>query len=762
MFANRIARSMLTVAMLAPFFSGCDLFNPGGGGGPGPEQTQWDAKGAVQAGDLGLNPTTLKVETALGTAAVGANGGFDAKTLSSGPSLAVVRGPDGKTVFLGMLYGAEGHDNTLGIRSTAVALLNVAIGSFLLPADQQAEALTMIHGSQATVDFAVVLADMLKRNPAALDDGDDQLAPAILTARAALLGKSNGRAKRTKAEFVPDRFMQSSEEEPVALLTIDPQGGVEQSGVEILQNPDGPGFIGMNHRRRRCKIFVYKTANEDENGVKTNVIPPESVGDAHALPTTQRLDLLNAITDIFTASAPWSPVNSEPMTVTVSSGAKKTYYDVIVIGPSTIANAETGPYNLAKYASAVPVWQNTRTNEMVNTLFLDVAYPLLKFIFGAGSASAAGASAEAQASALMNLYAQSVPNLLQMAHEGNLATAFKAIQQVAANSTIVSNSTFQILANANSVIQTGLLHGEEAVAKAQRMMKAAWFIAVVDTILTVGDFGALIQDITTSNGAEQWAVTAARPTVHLDPASGRVVSPETKTLTASVTFAAGAQYRYKWSTEGKYGKISASGSGPALEIETDSKTCVYTPQTDPPDGQVERISLKAYLKGDGDALHYLGEAISEITVYKNPPCDELNTGPYTSGCGNVSVSPSEVRAGDILTVTANVGCGGGTLSIDYADPTEVYVDGVKTTTFTGYPSLYSYDPPRPVARGGGIAVALTGGSHTVTVRIKLSAPNDCLNITASNQAVGPWVFLGGSSPNRWSSVQHFRVRAFGL
>lgn len=762
MFVKRLTRSILTVATMAPFFSGCDLFNPGGGG-PAPEPTQWEVKGSVQAGDLGLDPTTLKVESALGTSTVGANGSFDIKTLSGGPSLAVVRGPDGKTVFLGTLYGSPGHDNTIGIRSTAVALLNVAIGSFLLPPDQQAQALTMIHGSQVTVDFAAVLAGILARNPAALEDGDAELAPAILAARSAILGKTNSRAKRTKAEVVRDRFMQSSDdEEPVALLTIDPQGGVEQSGVEILQNPDGPGFIGMNHRRRRCKIFVYKTANEDENGVKTDVIPPESVGDAQALPTTQRLDLLNAITDIFTASAPWSPVSSEPIEVTVTSGKKKTYYDVIVIGPSSIGNAETGPYNLVKYSSAVPVWQNTRTNEMVNTLFLDVAYPLLKFIFGAGAAGTTGAAAEAKAAALMNLYAASIPDLLQLAHRGDLAVAFKAIQRTLADSDIVAVGTYQILADVDTAINTGLANGQQAVDKARLLAKAAWFIAVVDAILTVGDFGALIQDITTSNGAEQWAVTAARPAVHVNPATGRVVSPETRTLTASVTFTAGAQYRYKWSTEGKYGKISADGSGPVLSIETDSTTCVYTPQTDPPDGQVEKIVVKAYVKDKDGGLHYLGEAVSEITVYKNPPCDELNTGPYTSGCGNVSVSPSEVRAGEILTVTANVGCGGGTLSIDYADPTEVYVDGVKNENFTGYPSLYSYDPPRPVARGGGIAVALPGGSHTVTVRIKLSAPNDCLNITASNQAVGPWVFLGGSSPNRWSSVQHFRVKAFGL
>ena len=761
MFTIRSIRRGWAGAVVLPLLVGCDLFNPGGG--PPAEPTQFDVKGSVQAGDLGLNPSTLKIETALGTATVGDDGAFTTKSLSSGPSLAVVRGPDGKTVFLGMIHGTTGHDNTVGIRSTAVALLNVAIGSFLLPPDQQAEALTMIHGSQATVDFAAVLTDILTRNPAALEDGDDQLAPAILTARAALLGKTNARAKRTKSESVLDRFMQSSnDDEPLALLTIDPQGGVEQSGVEILQNPDGPGFIGTNHRRRRCKIFVYKTANEDENGVKTDVIPPESVGDAHALPTTQRLDLLNAITDIFTASAPWSPVNSEPVEVTVSSGAKKTYYDVIVIGPSTIANAETGPYNLSKYASAVPIWQNTRTNEMVNTLFLDVAYPLLKFIFGAGAAATTGSAAEAKAAALMNLYAASIPDLLQLAHRGDLAVAFKAIQRTLVDSDIVAVGTYQILADVDTAIDTGLTNGQQAVDKARGLARAAWFIAVVDAILTVGDFGALIQDITTSNGAEQWAVTAARPTVHVDPVSGRVVSPETRTLTASVTFSAGAQYRYKWSTEGKYGKISASGSGPALTIETDSKTCVYTPQADPPDGQIEKISVKAYLKGEGDALHYLGEAISEITVYKNPPCDELNTGPYTSGCGNVSVSPAEVRAGDILTVTANVGCGGGTLSIDYADPTEVYVDGVKMENFTSYPSLYSYDPPRPVARGGGIGVQLSQGSHTVTVRIKLSAPNDCLNITASNQAAGPWVFLGGSSPNRWSSVQHFRVRAFGL
>lgn len=144
-------------------------------------------------------------------------------------------------------------------------------------------------------------------------------------------------------------------------------------------------------------------------------------------------------------------------------------------------------------------------------------------------------------------------------------------------------------------------------------------------------------------------------------------------------------------------------------------------------------------------------------------CDSFDFGPYESRCGSLMLDKTEVNAGDILTVTVDLTCGGGQIACDYAEPGLTEVDGNQVAeSSSGYPQLYHYEPPTPEARGGGSVVDLGGGAHTIRFFLKFSAPNDCLTVTGDMAfADGPFVFLG-SGGGYWSSVQSFRIHQTGI
>lgn len=144
-------------------------------------------------------------------------------------------------------------------------------------------------------------------------------------------------------------------------------------------------------------------------------------------------------------------------------------------------------------------------------------------------------------------------------------------------------------------------------------------------------------------------------------------------------------------------------------------------------------------------------------------CDSFDWAPYESTCGDLVLDRTDVTAGDVLTVMIKMDCSGGRIACDYAEPGLTEVDGTQVPEANaGYPGLYNYTPPRPVARKNGSVVQVSEGPHTIRFFLKLSAPNDCLTITDGDfRAEGPFVFLGNGT-GYWSSVQSFRIRQSGI
>ncbi len=131
-------------------------------------------------------------------------------------------------------------------------------------------------------------------------------------------------------------------------------------------------------------------------------------------------------------------------------------------------------------------------------------------------------------------------------------------------------------------------------------------------------------------------------------------------------------------------------------------------------------------------------------------CDrtDFNPAPHKSGCATIQVSPKIVRPGEKITVTANSGCGGYNIFCSAAQKV-VMVDGKKVTaTDTDYHKYHG----TPISPDSGLAVAVSGGQHSVVFTIKKDAEASC--VRGMGSYTGPFCVAG---TGLWSSIDGFEI-----
>lgn len=718
---------------------------------------------------MAMNPVALGLLTSRGRVTVAADGSFTAGVVFRTPTLCqVVDGAD-RALLLGFVDPDAAEEPRIDARSTATVLLYFANAGWTVYPDSLVNVLELIGSSEAAGTLAAVIATELAANPMALHEGSEALLAALDAAHAATKFPTPPRggagAEDEPSGKVAPR-MQSGGVSP--LLLIAPDANTRQSGVQVVQNPDGEGIAAINNFRRRAKLFVYKTGTEDDAGGRRDLNPAESIEELD-MPTTFRLNLISSVHAVLSGSASWAPVTTPAVVLEHDAQADKTYFEAVVVGTTLDYVGMPAVTGHPQFANYVGLWSATADALQWKMILADFVLPVIETIAWGAALSSLEA---APAAALDAFIAAQDPVLLQVGvvvprTHAQLSAFMQAAVRSMADDAVYSASMYSLMrqvaptAATQHVTLTTLQTGVRAAATSAALLRA------IQLAMTALDLGAVISDNQSSSWAEGWEITAAPRTVHINPTSAVVEIGETRNFTATLSSPPQGTLVYEWSTSGRYGHLG-DGVMQGVQVQSEYSTVVYSSDPNAPDGAMDTITVRVFLRDSSGSLILVGalEEPAEVTAQRDPVCDMLDVAPYQSGCGSLSLSSTDITAGEFMTVTVNVGCGGATLYCDYVASGTMEVDGVAVTPDAGITTLYPYDPPQPLERANGAGVRLSGGGHTVRFQIPLSAPNDCLKIDApafgSGTAVGPWCYLGGGSPNTWSSVAHFRVRQRGL
>lgn len=447
---------------------------------------------------FGLPLDSLRVQTAQGEVGLGPDGSFSTALPDDGPALVALISPDGKIVLLGFMQTPT-TTGELSARSTAVALLYMALAGFTLPADQQAAALELVAEDATLANLTLAVTDSLARNPTALTDGDDALLAAVQAAQQDVIG----RAQESSRAAAPLKTLLRQ-----TTLTVEPTKS--QSGAIAERDTDSGSVKVTNHFRRLAFLHVYKVSTTDSSGTIHPRRPYEaqnfdqpimlpSIAAAQSVIST----LVNLVgvdkQGQLTLNIPFVPTSvTLPASLFPLADSDKAASYMLVMDSPSVGKHPDPVWQTDSNFSEVDVEQLTKEHNdlMVDSFFVDIINPALAMALGVkGGFVASGYSkilvqGGAQVNSLSNLTAQIAAGTVQswqsaaLIFFGILAQNPELILQVAPNLTAEAGATRLL---------TGL-------------SKANAVLGSIDLALGSIDLFLVTASLTSSNPSEQWQV----------------------------------------------------------------------------------------------------------------------------------------------------------------------------------------------------------------------------------------------------------------
>lgn len=610
----RTLRSLLAALALAAL-AGC-------GGAPPPDAAEplIEVAGRVvlPAGSP-IAPASLRVVTPFGDAPVAPDGAFVATVKGSGPQELVVTDAAGRLVLIGLAGDGSAEAS---VDTTAAALVHAALGAFTLPHDRQQRVWDEIDALSGVVDVAVLVREALLAGTHLPWEGGDALTAALEATRGPLpTTQARSGAAAQGAPRVLRAVVAPSAEAGNVAITVEPGGGVLQGGAAVLVNPDGPGIVVQNHARRPAALLAYQVAY-DELGGTVPIDPPVLVGRLE-VPSTAKLEVFDALYDVLTGDAPWVPVTTEALELPLHAGSARTHYQLVLLGATTDVVTRPALYDDARFPrSERDAWLEVVVDKQIESFLDDVALPLLEtYVFGRTGVVEGARLAKLRRDFRALNDAQLARIGVHLRAGGSYALAVSFVLDELVRNQRYRLDFLDVVRAALSESERNRFEFEHAEARLRMRAGAAGVAAAVQVALSVGDLGAVLNDLANAPAAVGWTAVAAPRRFALTPESARVTrtAPQVAFTVAPVGEVVGA-LRYRWSTTGRHGRLTdglQQGAGfdtvhanvwythtDPLAIEDDHEDTVTvevfevpTPTTPIPGGAVPIARLDATVRG---------------------------------------------------------------------------------------------------------------------------------------------------------------------
>jgi len=501
----------------------------------------------------------LRVVTAFGAAQVAADGGFEATVKGVGPQEVVLTDAAGRLVLIGL---AEGGTAEASVDTTAHALVHAALGAFTLPADRQARVWERVG---ALPDVGAV-AELLRSALVAGDHlpwvGGAALTDALATARGPWPEPAAGARLSTAAASAPAfatfaaSVAPAAEEGNVAIV-VEPGGGVLLGGAAVLVNPNGPGILVQNNARRPGALLAYQVAY-DVLGERVPIEPPVFVGRVE-VPSTAKLEIFDALYDVIVGDAPWVPIESEPLVLTLHAGSHRTHYQLVLLGATTDVVTRPALYDDTRFPRSVrDEWLEIVVDKQIESFLDDVALPLLEtFVFGRTAVVQGARLAELRRSFRALNDTQLARVGVHLRAGGSYALALSFVLDELVQSQRYRLDFLQVVKEALSESERNRFEFEHAESRLRTRAGAAGVAAAVQVALAVGDLGAVLHDLANAPAAVGWTAVATAKRFVLSPERARVRrdAPQVEFTVAPQGEVVGT-FRYRWSTTGRHGRLT--------------------------------------------------------------------------------------------------------------------------------------------------------------------------------------------------------------
>lgn len=624
-------REVLFGLMLSPLaLAGC------GGGGNGSSSGALSLTGtrgvATFPAGFSLPPTDFKVESGFGNGPLTAGGEFTVPLVGQavGPTLAWIRSTD-KVVLAGFI---EPNNATIDVQSTAVALLYFALGGFEIPVSRKTELLGLIRAEAAVAPLVAVITQRMAANPYALADSDSQVGTALQTAMDAILVSKPVRSAKLTAPSRKPAPTPSRAANAKLLLTPD---GLH-SNLEVLQADVPQSFIVTNHARRYCRVYVYETGVEDKNGVRTDYPQAKFIDPLVPLGSTAALGTFSTIWGFFNRQTAFVPVSTKPIPLTMVTGSTKTFFEIIVLGSSTIAFPPAF-FDDPKYAGEKQKWQDAITRMNLASWLADIIFGLVLEVWGLRDLVKSEAAVEAAIQAFRDVEIGTFAQIMTLAGSGKFVEATKEFLLFA---TASGGNAVRIRSALAALIPQlgGTIGAVEASAGAQvclKMFQAAF--AGVGVVLGAGDLGAVLWDLANSEPGERWQGTLFIPRITLSPATATIAPGDNLPLFANAGLP-GATLKYAWTLTGSnLANIAGDGqAGRSFETNTNSVNLATTPSTK---GALN-VAVKVFQIDDDGSRTELGDASSTITVTNDVTPNTVKITFQSLNAGGTSLSSAPI------------------------------------------------------------------------------------------------------------------------
>lgn len=620
-----IGRGLIAVTLVGIGFA--VLVACSGGSSPRlPEGTRSVQGQAVLPAGHGLNLSTLRVTTPYGGHPVDAAGRFSATVDADEIMELSLETASGDLVLLGT---SRGNQVQLSADSTAKALIYYAIGGMFIPSEHQNKVRTLLDDVN-TSGLAAHVTRMLAAGSNGLTDPDEAMAQAIEQAAAdALVAPTFLQYQVLPADY---STMQESDSH-----IIIHSGTTSRSGGQVLHDPNGNGIVVQNSHRRPAALLIYEVASNDADGTTTPIDPPR-LASTIEVPATGKLELLNALYDVVTGGAPFSPVLSPPADLVGVSGASRTYYELVLIGAST--NSSDWPIvNDPRFSGEQSHWHDVYTDMAIKLFMDELLMPIIETYALGNVASIDAAKLSAFRDRSRIIYGKHLQNVgVHLTYgQTSYAHALRSAMFEISNNGLLRTDMLEAVAEALDLGERNKLNMQAMERRLAGRASASAVVAAVQGIMLTGDVAGILSGISSSHWAVNWQAESMPVLFVLNPTevqmhalgSGQarfIVEPR-----QSVT----GNFLYRWSTSGNHGTISDYFQD-GLEFDTDSNDVFYTHNwpLNMVEGQTDTVTVEVYsVEAGATTIPPGAEAIfrrtATITVFiddfcrgREPWCDD--------------------------------------------------------------------------------------------------------------------------------------------